>query len=220
MIDIFTNEKYRHLYGAGAPRPQPSDFAVHFLNNKKDGFFLDIGANDGITWSNSLTFELNFNWKGICVEPHPVAYEKLIKNRSCECLNCAISDNSGDFDFLFIKGEAEMLSGLVDKFDPRHLQRINTEVQNNKDETSVKKIKCHTISELMKKIGINKIDYLSIDTEGSEMQIINGIDFEELDITLISMEVNYEIQPVTDFMKTKNYKFIQKICGDAFYTKN
>ena len=67
--------------------------------------------------------------------------------------------------------------------------------------------------------GKNKIDYLSIDTEGSEIQIINGINFDKIDVTLISMEVNYEIQPVTDFMKSKNYKFIQKICGDAFYTK-
>jgi hypothetical protein len=71
----------------------------------------------------------------------------------------------------------------------------------------------------LNELNIKKVDYLSIDTEGSEIQIINGIDFDNIDVSLISMEVNYELSPVTEFMKTKNYKFLQKICGDAFYTK-
>lgn len=220
MIDIFNDIKYSHLYGSGAPRPQPSDFAVHFFNGKKDGFFLDIGANDGVTWSNSLTFELNYNWNGICVEPHPTPYLKLIKERKCECLNCAVSDKNGEFDFVFIEGGAEMLSGLLDKFDPRHLNRIDSEIKNNNDKKIVNKIECKTITQILNDVGVKKVDYLSIDTEGSEIEIINGIDFNRIDISLISMEVNYELSPVTEFMKSKNYKFLQKICGDAFYTKN
>lgn len=220
MIDIFNDEKYRHLYGGGAPRPQPSDFAAYFFNGKKDGFFLDIGANDGITWNNTLTFELNFNWDGICIEPHPKAFEKLLKNRKCKSLNCAISDKSGEFDFLFIDGDAEMLSGLVDKFDSRHVERVNDEVKKNNDKTIVSKVQCNTLSEILDQYGKSKVDYLSIDTEGSEMQIVNCIDFSKIDITLISMEVNYELDPVNDFMKSKKYKFLQKICGDAFYLKD
>jgi FkbM family methyltransferase len=219
MIDIFNDDKYKHLYGGGAPRPQPSDYAAYFFNGKRDGFFVDIGANDGITWSNSLTFELNYNWSGVCIEPHPVPFSKLIEERSCKCLNCAVSDKSGEFDFLFIDGNAEMLSGLVAKFDPRHLDRINTEVKNNNDKTHINKIECKTITQLLNELDRTTIDYLSIDTEGSEMQIINGIDFEKINVTLISMEVNYELTPVTEFMKTKNYKFLQKVCGDAFYAK-
>jgi FkbM family methyltransferase len=220
MIDIFTDKKYSHLYGNGLPRPQPSDFATHFFNGKENGFFLDVGANDGITCNNSLSFELNYNWDGICIEPHPVAFSKLIKERKCKCLNFALSDKSGEFDFLRIEGSAEMLSGLVDKFDSRHLERINSEVKNYNDKTSINKIECKTITQILNESNKNIIDYLSIDTEGSEIQIINGIDLEKIDITLISMEVNYELNPVIEFMKTKNYKFLQKICGDAFFTKN
>ena len=47
------------------------------FKNKRDGFFLDIGANDGITLSNSYFFEKELGWKGICFEPLKNAFQKL-----------------------------------------------------------------------------------------------------------------------------------------------
>lgn len=221
MIDIFTDQQYSNRYNqfGGAPRPQPSDFALHYFKDKKNGFFVDVGAFDGVTWSNSLTFELNFGWDGICVEPHPRAFKELSEQRKCKCLNYAVSDKNGEFDFLIVEGESEMLSGLVDTYDPRHKNRLEEETNKFNDNIVIKKIPCKTITNLMQEMGKTHIDYLSIDTEGSELKVMDGIDFNLITVNLISMECNFEIEPITKYMSEKGYKFIQKICADVFYSK-
>jgi hypothetical protein len=60
-------------------------YAYLYFKGKKDGFFIDIGAYDGITISNTYALE-KIGWKGICVEPVPEIYDRLIKNRKCECI--------------------------------------------------------------------------------------------------------------------------------------
>lgn len=219
MIDIFTDQKFSNKYSSPPPRPQPSDFALHFFNQKQNGFFLDIGAFDGVTWSNSLTFELNFNWDGICIEPHPRSYKELVQQRNCKCLNVAVSDVMGEMDFLSVNGESEMLSGLVNFYDPRHKKRLEEETNKFKDDISINKIKCRSVMDIMQEANRSHIDYLSIDTEGSELKIISGIDFEKISVDLISLECNFEIKPINDFMLERGYKFLQKICGDVFYSK-
>jgi hypothetical protein len=59
---------------------QQSDFVLNYFNKQRGGFFIDVGANDGITESNTFDLENNYDWRGICIEPHPVAYAKLTIN--------------------------------------------------------------------------------------------------------------------------------------------
>ena len=54
---------------------------LKFYNDKRDGYFIELGASDGITLSNTYLLEKEFGWKGICAEPVPVKYEALCKNR-------------------------------------------------------------------------------------------------------------------------------------------
>ena len=90
---------------------------------KQKGTFVDIGANDGITFSNTYFLE-KMGWNGLAVEPIPSAYEKLVKNRKCITVNCCIAPKTGKERFRVITGYSEMLSGLIDEYDPRHLARI------------------------------------------------------------------------------------------------
>jgi FkbM family methyltransferase len=219
IIDIFTDSKYSYLYPDGAPRPQPSDFVVEFFKDKKDGIFIDVGASDGLTWSNSLTLEVNYNWTGLCIEPHPSAFKKLIECRTNKCLNCAVSKTEGVVDFLVIEGYAEMLSGLVDCYDQRHVERIRREVDTHGDKINVVKIDSIPLTKILNSNNIKRVDYLSVDTEGSEISVMDSIDLSQLDINLISLECNYDLEELNSYMNNKGYKFLQKICCDAFYTK-
>jgi len=219
MIDIYTDIKYKHLYNNNVPRPQPSDFAATFFNGKNNGVYIDIGANDGVTWSNSLTFEINYGWKGICIEPHPIAFQKLINNRNSTNLNIAISDNNNELEFLSIEGHAEMLSGLVSKYDPQHIQRIQRETQQHGDKVTTLKIKCSKLTDILYEHNIQHVNYLSIDTEGSEISVIEGIDFTKNSFDLISLECNYDPEPLHKIMETKGFYFLTKICSDNFYTQ-
>ena len=74
---------------------------LQFYNHKKNGYFIEVGANNGIYLSNTYLLEKKYNWKGICIEPHPIEYEKLIKNRDVICEKEALYSSSGiSFDIL------------------------------------------------------------------------------------------------------------------------
>ena len=77
------------------------------FGSKRNGFFVDIGANDGITGSNTYFFEKELSWKGVCIEPQPDIFNKLAKNRKSECHNCAVSSKTGTAKFLKV-GHADM----------------------------------------------------------------------------------------------------------------
>src|SRR5262245_35540374 len=95
---------------------------------KIGGRFLDIGANDGITYSNTYCMEKSLGWTGICVEPLPDTFAKLSSCRNCILENCAVGSSTGVEVFLQITGYAEMLSGLKKNYDTRHLTRIDSEI--------------------------------------------------------------------------------------------
>src|SRR3972149_7086762 len=59
----------------------------NIFKNNTNGFFVDIGASDGIKFSNTYFFEKMLGWNGVCVEPLPDIYKRLIKNRNCICIN-------------------------------------------------------------------------------------------------------------------------------------
>lgn len=220
MIDVF--EKYNSYYSiptSQIPRPQPSDFVVEYFNKKCSLFFVDIGAYDGITWSNSLTLEENYNWEGICIEANPLAYQKLFKSRNCKKFNFAICENNKEMMFWAISGYCEMLSGFEQSYDSKHVERINEEIKKFGGNITKIKVMAKTLQSILNKENINNIDYLSIDTEGSELSILKSINFDLNNITLISCENNGYNNDVENYLKTKNYKKITKICGDDFYEK-
>src|SRR5687767_14863567 len=82
------------------------------FKGKRGGVFVDIGANDGITLSNTYFFEKYRDWTGICIEPIPAVFEKLRANRKAICVNGCIAPSNGTAEFLWVSGAAEMLSGL------------------------------------------------------------------------------------------------------------
>jgi FkbM family methyltransferase len=94
----------------------------------KNGFFLDVGAHDGVDLNNTLYFEKNNNWRGINIEPLEKVYNRLVTNRTnCININCAVSDFDGVSEFISNTGYTEMLSGLKSEYDDRHIERIKNE---------------------------------------------------------------------------------------------
>jgi len=88
------------------------------------GFFMDVGAHNGIKFNNTLYFEETNNWIGVNIEPIKDVYDKLVINRPKSInINCAICNNDGTSEFIHNVGHTEMLSGLKIKYDPRHNNR-------------------------------------------------------------------------------------------------
>jgi FkbM family methyltransferase len=191
----------------------------HVFKGKRDGFYLDIGANDGINLSNTYYFEKNLKWNGICVEPIPNVFSKLKKNRSSVSLNCCISEVLGEVNFMSISGYSEMLSGIYDKYDERHLARIENEIKSYGGSFELMKISSITIDYLLNKYSISNIDYCSIDTEGGEFEIIKQFDFNKINVKCISIENNYNDERINKYLTKNKYKLVKVMEADEIYVK-
>jgi len=99
-------------------------FIDEFFEKKENLTFLDVGAHDGATISNTFFLEKTRNWNGICIEAQPTIFEKLRVNRNCICVNVAVSNFEGETDFTYVEGYANMLSGISDEYNKTHIDRI------------------------------------------------------------------------------------------------
>jgi len=194
-------------------------FVDDYLNSKMNGVFVDIGAHDGKSCSNTLFFELFRNWTGICVEPGPQEFLKLDNLRKSINVNACISDYDGESEFTYIEGYANMLSGLSEDYNNQHQNRINDEINTYGGE--IKKIKSPVfkLQTLLDKYNILDIDYCSIDTEGSEFNIISSIDFDKTNIKIFSIENNYGDNTIKNFLEDKGYILYTKIRWDDIFIK-
>lgn len=195
------------------------DQIVHqnFFMDKNDGYFVDLGAYDGLTQgSNSLFFE-NLGWTGVCVEPNPILYERLRKNRSCKCFNVAVDDHVGEMDFLLIEGtNAPDTLGRLLINNSNEIGTINGTL-NGDQHSKIIKVKTELFENLVDTL---KIDYLSIDTEGNEIRILNSIDFEKYDISVLSLENNYSDPRYDVFFQDKPYTRFAFTGCDEIWVKN
>lgn len=143
------------------------DIIINYFKDFR-GKFLDIGAFDGKTLSN--TYRLSeLGWKGICVEPSPKAFKLLLKNyegnKDIECLDYAVATKSGKLEFF----ESE---DLLSTLNEKHLSKWN----NVKfDKISVN---CITPDELFDKYGYD-FDMINIDVESTNIDLFNIIDFSK-----------------------------------------
>ena len=181
----------------------------HVFRGYKRGFFVNIGAWDGVCFDNTLFFERERNWTGINIEPLPDRYQSLVQNRpSCKNFNIAVGDRNGDAEFIAITGDTSMLSGIKENYDPRHLARIARETAEYNTEARTINVPVKRLDTLFKEQDVRRVHYMSIDAEGSEMNIVRSIDFNFTYIDIIDFERNYadKAVPIVEFLMTKGYK--------------
>jgi FkbM family methyltransferase len=147
--------------------------------NYKNGFFIEVGAMNGISYSNTKFFEDELNWTGILIEPTN-QFDQLIQNRpKCHNYNFAISKTDGEISFIGVGA----LSGAIDSMASSYIDIWKI---NSKNSYKVKSIPLHKITN---ELFIEKIDLLSIDVEGGELEVLNTIDWE-IPIFIILIELD------------------------------
>jgi len=187
---------------------------THVFKGYKNGIYVDVGAHDGISLNNTLYFEKNNNWTGINVEPIKMVFDKLVINRPNNInLNYAVCNNDGECDFLCNIGYTEMLSGIKDNFDARHLARIERENNTRGSTTQVIKVQTKKLETILDENGISHIHYLSIDVEGAEFDVIKSINFDKVFIDVIEFENNYDdvSVPIVKYLEDKDFVVIRNL---------
>jgi len=188
------------------------------LGSPSQGVFLDIGANDGRLLSNSLLFEER-GWTGICVDPHPVVFESLKKNRTCHLVNACIAAKDGVVNFLAVEGPANMLSGILEFCDTHHMERIEKEIEQHGGTTKTVPIEALSPETLCTRFGIQQIDFLSIDTEGCELPILKSFDFEKVPVRVISVENGNRSPDIFRYLTSKGFHLVKCVGCDEIYQR-
>lgn len=161
------------------------------LGNKRGGVFVDIGANDGVTISNTCFLEKELGWSGIAIEPIPSVFEKLKSARNCTLVNGCVTTEPGTGKFFEVVGGPNMLSTLAIHNIGLTARRLRKNAVRHNAEIREIEVPCFTFAQLAEKHGVHEIDFLSVDTEGGELEILKSIDFSRFPTKIISVENNY-----------------------------
>lgn len=183
------------------------DFWVYgeVFNKKQNGFFVEIGSADGITYNNTYLLESKFKWKGICVEANPVLYKSLIKLRQAECVNACIDEKEG----MVLFKNCGLDSGIV--FDESLKDRSG--LQND----DFMELKSQTLETVFRKYKLPSIiDYMSMDIEGAEWIALKNFPFSEYRFNCITLErPNDDLRTL---LHKEGYVIIKEIPGlDVFF---
>jgi len=157
-----------------------------FLNNKKNGYFIELGAYNGVNKSNTYILERFFDWSGICIEPNNYYYETLKKSRSCQCFNDCIDKEEKIVDFLCYK----TTGGIISKDTDNDQKTVDRKLQNNDfEENKIIKKKTKTLFQILKKNNApSTIDFLSLDVEGAETRILENFPFDQYIFRIMIIE--------------------------------
>ena len=177
---------------------------LKYLKSIKNGFFIEAGSHDGIFQSNTLILE-NHGWNGLLVEPSESLFNKCRQNRCCIVDNYALV--SFDYKKNSIRADED---GILMKSND------GITIMSSDDDGLCPVI---TFTELCLKYNIKKVDFFSLDVEGYEMEVLNGIDFNNIDINYILIEINYstvKLSNLTKYMRSKGY---WRVCNISNFTK-
>lgn len=175
-------------------------FVQSILGFKQNGYFVEFGATDGITWNNTLMLEKNFGWNGILSEPAKSYQPGLAKNRSCAIENyCVWSESNQVLEF---NETTDVYLSTLDQF---------TNYDNLSNcRVTLEKYEVDTISlnDLLKLHNApTAIDYISIDTKGGEINVLSTFDFDKYDVSIFTINHDFtsERQEIYDLMLSKGY---------------
>ena len=200
-----------------------------FFKNRGPGFFVDVGAFDGTLGSNTSFFEKHLAWTGIAFEPNPSAFEALRATRSCRLVQGCAYRQDGQIPFLALAEKERragtgsrpprtllqmmldsshggaMLSGI-----PEHMgqfDRVDWASKAMKLDQIRATVPCHRIDTVLNDCGVQTVDYLSIDVEGAELEVLRGIDFDRVQVNVISVEHSPRFSDVYDLLTTSGFAY-------------
>jgi FkbM family methyltransferase len=171
-----------------------------FLEN---GVFIEAGANDGVTQSNTKLLQERYGWKGLLVEPSPAAFAQIANNRPHAIKeNCALVSND-------YKGNT-----LTGDFDGHLMSSVGGLRRSNSNQVTVP---VQTLTSLLERHKLTDVDFLSLDAEGYELSILKGLDFTRFAPKWMLVEIyNVSFDELVAFLRERDYDLI---CNLSNYNK-
>ena len=184
-------------------------FVLTQLEFKRDGYFVEVGAGDGKHLSNTYLLEKDFAWEGVIAEPSKKQKKSLKLYRHCE-----IEDK-----FVWLESNQEI------DFVETHIPELSTmkKYLTSDSNSGIRKIKSEykvqtiSLNDLLSKHSpLNHIDYLSLDTEGSEYEILSSLNFDKYNFSVITCEHNFtdNREKIENLLSSKGYYRVHEIMSE------
>lgn len=180
---------------------------------EKEGFFMDIGSYVGDGYTKHLE---DNGWTGICIEGNKKSYEKLKENRKCECVNKVIYNESTEVDFTIFEDKIDDCCGISDKFNANAILKTTKVINDYKIKNEKVKVDTTTVYDICKSINISTIDYLTIDTCGSEFEVLQGICFDKIYVKYLDLKKSIITKKIKNYIKDE-FKFYKSQDGYEYY---
>jgi FkbM family methyltransferase len=186
---------------------------------QKKGFYIELGANDGFTQSNTLRLEMFHGWRGLLIEPVSSSYSDCLKNRSLRrnaivraaCVSDSYERETVELSFSnkdrFSKLWASPLNVETTTVDPlRHGQRYSDDVNDGKHHV-IEVAPARTLSSILDEVGApEQIRLLSLDVEGGELEVLKGLDLSRYSIEWLVVETR-NLDAVVELLAPSGYLF-------------
>lgn len=200
------------------------DYIVYenFFRDVENGIYCDVGANHPLNISNTRLFE-ELGWTGLAFEPLPHMKELWQQYRNADFYPIAASDCEGKLEFSIVddvSGWEDMLSYIK-----------KTGSQSHKYKSREIEVRARPLRDIFREQNVHQVDYMSIDVEGHEINVLRGIDFGVVDIKVITIENNfggvdssahYGDDAIREYLFEKDYVLWGRIVGldDIFVSKH
>jgi FkbM family methyltransferase len=192
-------------------------YISNFFDTNYKGLCIDVGAYDGVIGSNTYYFEKN-GWETLCIEPIPESFYKCNAVRN-HTLNCCVSNyDKDDAEFNVVRLIGDNVSAISSLQIDERLIESHKDMINTIEKISVKVKSLNTIFE-EENIPKN-IDFISIDTENTEIDVLKGIDFNIYNVNFLIIENNFNESIIENYLKTQNFKKINRLAVNDFYVNN
>lgn len=185
----------------------------YLLDGKQRGVYVDIGANSPITLNNTYFFYLK-GWRGINVEPNPILFEEFQSKRLDDInLNIGVGEKNESLTFYML--EDDTISSFNYDFATKNAKDFNSKIIDKR------KIEVLTLKTVMEKhLNGNTIDFLSIDVEGFDLEVLKGNDWDLYRPRVVLIESNRQGSLILSFMKEVRYELIfSNGCNSFFVSK-
>jgi len=190
------------------------DRALDKIFQKSSGFCIEVGGYDGVTGSNTYYFE-RLGWDCLVLEPMPDFCKKIREARFCRVIEVAASNKDGVASF-FVADGVETLSTMDGS--KNHFERIKTSGGGLSEIT----VQTRKLANILDELLVREIDFITIDVEGHELEVLEGMELERISPRIIIVEDNsYGLDnALCSYLKSKSYRRFKKTGCNFWFVKN
>jgi FkbM family methyltransferase len=189
------------------------------------GYFVELGANDGISQSNTKHLEMFHGWRGVLIEPYPGNFKKLFKTRS----SSNHFENAACVSFEFPRDEMELtysnlmttpMEGSSDVVDRKLHAESGKKWLRGRETVKTFLAKARTLTSILIEAKAPPVvDLLSLDVEGGEIEVLKGVDHAKYRFKWILVESRDE-KRISEYLGAQGYLFHSKLTGHDYLFRN